>query len=39
MSAALLPGQPQVHYRGNELFVEDVRLADVAREHGTPLFV
>ncbi|MCG2591321.1 diaminopimelate decarboxylase [Ramlibacter sp. XY19] len=39
MSAASLPGQPQVHYRGNELFVEDVRLADVAREHGTPLFV
>jgi diaminopimelate decarboxylase len=34
-----LPGQPQVHYRGDELFVEDVRLADVAREHGTPLFV
>jgi diaminopimelate decarboxylase len=39
MSAANLPGQPQVHYRGDELFVEDVRLADVAREHGTPLFV
>jgi diaminopimelate decarboxylase len=39
MSAANLPGQPQVHYRGKELFVEDARLADVAREHGTPLFV
>jgi diaminopimelate decarboxylase len=39
MSTTLLPGQPQVHYRGNELFVEEVRLADVAREYGTPLFV
>ena len=35
---AVLPGQPQVHYRGEELFVEDVRLADL-RAHGTPLFV
>lgn len=34
-----LPGAPQVHYRGEELFVEDVRVADLAREHGTPLFV
>ncbi|MDB5857288.1 MAG: diaminopimelate decarboxylase [Ramlibacter sp.] len=39
MSMPSLPGQPQVHYRGEDLFVEDVRLADVAREHGTPLFV
>ena len=39
MSTANLPGQPQIHYRGDALFVEDVRLADVAREHGTPLFV
>ncbi|NML47675.1 diaminopimelate decarboxylase [Ramlibacter sp. G-1-2-2] len=39
MSATVLPGQPQVHYRGDELYVEDVRLADLAREHGTPLFV
>jgi diaminopimelate decarboxylase len=39
MSAAALPGAPQLHYRGDELFVEDVRLADLAREHGTPLFV
>lgn len=38
MSAAPLPGGPQLHYRGQELFLEDVRLADLAREHGTPLF-
>lgn len=38
MSAAPLPGSPQLHYRGQELFLEDVRLADLAREHGTPLF-
>lgn len=38
MSAAPLPGSPQLHYRGEELFLEDVRLADLAREHGTPLF-
>ncbi len=34
-----LPGQPQVHYRGDALFVEDVPLAALARDHGTPLFV
>lgn len=39
MSAAVLPGAPQLHYRGEELFVEDVRVADLARQHGTPLFV
>jgi diaminopimelate decarboxylase len=39
MSGTRLPGGPFLHYRGEELFVEDVRLADVAREHGTPLFV
>lgn len=33
------PGHPQFAYRGDELFAEDVRLADLAREHGTPLFV
>ena len=37
--SAQLPGAPHVHYRGEELFVEEVRLADLAREHGTPLFV
>jgi len=34
-----LPGHPQLAYRGDELFLENVRLADLARQHGTPLFV
>jgi len=34
-----LPGQPQLAYRGNELFAEEIRLSDLAKEHGTPLFV
>jgi diaminopimelate decarboxylase len=34
-----LPGQPFFSRRGDTLFAEDVRLADAAREHGTPLFV
>jgi diaminopimelate decarboxylase len=38
MSAAMLPGGPFVHYRGEQLFVEELPLADLAREHGTPLF-
>lgn len=39
MTAHQLPGRPQLAYRGSELFLEGVRLADLAREHGTPLFV
>jgi len=39
MNLPVLPGQPHVHYRGDDLFIDDVRLADLAREHGTPLFV
>lgn len=39
MTSSSLPGQPHFAYRGGELFVEDVRLADLAREHATPLFV
>jgi diaminopimelate decarboxylase len=39
MSASQLPGAPFVHYRGDDLFVEDVRVADLAWAHGTPLFV
>lgn len=35
----MLPGAPHLHYRGEELFVEEVRVADLARRHGTPLFV
>ena len=34
-----LPGQPQIAYQGDQLMVEGVRLSDLAREHGTPLFV
>jgi diaminopimelate decarboxylase len=36
---AMLPGQPHFHRDGGELFVEGLRVADLAREHGTPLFV
>lgn len=39
MTSQNLPGQPQLAYRGNELFSEDLRLSDLAKEHGTPLFV
>jgi diaminopimelate decarboxylase len=39
MTVQHLPGRPQIAYRGDELYIEDVRLADLAREHGTPLFV
>jgi diaminopimelate decarboxylase len=39
MTAHLLPGQPHVSYRDNELFIEHVRLSDLARQYGTPLFV
>jgi len=39
ISPASLPGQPFVAYQQGELHVEGVRLADLAREHGTPLFV
>jgi diaminopimelate decarboxylase len=39
MSPQNLPGQPHLAYRNNELFLEQIRLSDLAREHGTPLFV
>jgi diaminopimelate decarboxylase len=39
MSARTLPGHPHFAYKGGEMCVEDVQLADLAREHGTPLFV
>jgi diaminopimelate decarboxylase len=39
MSPQNLPGQPHLAYRNNELFLEEIRLSDLAREHGTPLFV
>ncbi len=34
-----LPAQTHIAYRNDELFIEDVRLSDLARQHGTPLFV
>ena len=34
-----LPGHPFVAYHGDALHIEDVSLADLARQHGTPLFV
>ena len=34
-----LPGAPFLHRRGTELWLEDVRLADLAAAHGTPLYV
>jgi diaminopimelate decarboxylase len=39
MSAPNIPDQAHLAYRGNELFVEDVRLSDLATKYGTPLFV
>ena len=39
MTSSTLPGQPQLAYRGEQLFSEDVSLAALAREHGTPLYV
>ena len=38
-SAAPLPGAPFVGYRNGQLMVEDVALSELARQHGTPLFV
>ncbi|NDP39074.1 MAG: diaminopimelate decarboxylase [Rhodoferax sp.] len=34
-----LPGQPHLAYRGNELYCEEIRVSDLAKDHGTPLFV
>jgi diaminopimelate decarboxylase len=39
MTASNLPGRPFIAYRGDELHLEAVPLRDLAREHGTPLFV
>ena len=36
---ARLPGAPQLAYRGGELTLEDCVLSDLARLHGTPLYV
>jgi len=34
-----LPGAPAFHYQDGQLMVEQLRLSDLARAHGTPLFV
>ncbi|MEA3393456.1 MAG: diaminopimelate decarboxylase [Pseudomonadota bacterium] len=39
MTAPKLPGHPHIAYQGDELFIENVRLSDLARQYGTPLFV
>lgn len=39
MTRSPLPGHPHFAYREGELFVENVRLRDLAATHGTPLFV
>ena len=39
MTTSPLPGEPHIAYRESALFIEDVRVADLARDHGTPLFV
>ncbi len=39
MTSTPLPGHPFFASRGNELFAEQVPLAKLARQYGTPLFV
>ena len=39
MTSTNLPGAPFLAYRGPQLFMEDLCLNDVAKAHGTPLFV
>ena len=34
-----LPGHPHFAYRNRQLFAEDVNIGELARAHGTPLFV
>jgi len=39
MTPTPLPGHPHFAYRGGELCAEQLSLGDLARQHGTPLFV
>jgi diaminopimelate decarboxylase len=39
MTPTPFPGQPYIAYRNHALHVEDTSLVDLARTHGTPLFV
>ena len=39
MTLPSLPGHPHFSYRDNALFAEALAVAELAKEHGTPLFV
>ena len=39
MTDSILPGAPFLARQGADLWLDGVRLADLAAEHGTPLFV
>ena len=39
MTSTPLPGHPHIAYRDDALFIEDCALSDLARRHGTPLYV
>lgn len=34
-----LPGSPHIAYRGPDLFIEGLSVAELARQHGSPLYV
>ncbi|MEO6291527.1 MAG: diaminopimelate decarboxylase, partial [Burkholderiaceae bacterium] len=38
-TSAFLPGHPHIAYRDGDLYVENQRVADLAAQHATPLFV
>ncbi|MFM7697704.1 MAG: diaminopimelate decarboxylase [Limnohabitans sp.] len=39
MTSTPLPGAPFLAYRNSQLFIEDMKLQDLANTYGTPLFV
>ena len=39
MTSPSLPGHPHFAYRDNALFAEGMRVSELARMHGTPLFI
>ena len=39
MTLQNLPGQPELAYQGDALFLEQIQLSELAKAHGTPLFV
>ncbi len=39
MTTSPLPGHPHFAYRGDTMFAEDISVSEMARAHGTPLFV